>query len=85
LGFNKIIIDAPWPKCDKSALKTEEALFIIQVNGKKRGELQASLQLSENELLELAKHEVNSFIADKTIQKAIVVAHRHLINFVVRD
>ena len=45
LGFNKAIIDAPWPKCDKSALKTEEALFVIQVNGKKRGEIQASLQL----------------------------------------
>ena len=85
LGFNKIIIDAPWPKCDKNALKTDDALFVIQVNGKKRGEIKASLQLNEDELLQLAHQEVNSFLVDKTIMKSIVVAHRHLINLVIRD
>jgi leucyl-tRNA synthetase len=85
LGFNKIIIDAPWPKCDKNALKTDDALFVIQVNGKKRGEIKASLQLSEDELLQLAHQEVNSFLVDKTVMKSIVVAHRHLINLVIRD
>lgn len=85
LGFPRVIIDAPWPKCDKSALKIEEAQFVIQVNGKKRGDLNASTQLSEDELIDLAKTEVDAFVSGKTIQKSIVVAHRHLINFVVRD
>ena len=85
LGFAKTIIDAPWPKCDKSALKTDDALFVIQVNGKKRGELTASLSLSEAELLEIAKQEIHSFLNLKTIVKSIVVGHRHLINFVIKE
>ncbi len=85
LGYAKPIIDAPWPKCDKSALKTDEATFVIQVNGKKRGDVMASLQLSEDEIIALAKQQVPSFIEGKQILKAIVVAHRHLINFVVKD
>ncbi len=83
LGFAKTIIDAPWPKCDKSALKTDEAVFIIQVNGKKRAEILTSLSLAEDALLSLAEKEVTSFIEGKKILKSIVVAHRHLINFVV--
>ncbi|NDH09534.1 MAG: leucine--tRNA ligase [Gammaproteobacteria bacterium] len=83
LGFTKTIIDAPWPRFDKSALKTEDALFVIQVNGKKRGDMMASLHLTEDVLLDLAKKEVASFIEGQKIMKSIVVAHRHLINFVV--
>ena len=85
LGYSKAIIDAPWPKCDKSALKTDEASFVIQVNGKKRGDVTASTQLSETEIIELAKQQIPSFLEGKSIQKAIVVTHRHLINFVVKD
>jgi leucyl-tRNA synthetase len=43
----------------------------------------ASLQLSEDVLLDLAKKEVTHFIEGKKIIKSIVVTHRHLINFVV--
>jgi len=85
LGFNKVIIDAPWPKIDKSALKTDEARFVIQVNGKKRGELVAALNLDEQALLSLAQSEVMPFLQHKIIVKSIVVEHRHLINFVIRD
>lgn len=85
LGFAKMIIDAPWPKCDKSALKTDEALFIIQVNGKKRGEMTAALSLSEDDLLKAAKEEIQSFLLNKVIVKSIVVGHRHLINFVIKE
>lgn len=85
LGYPKIIIDAPWPKCDKSALKTEELNFVIQVNGKKRGEILVDHQLPENSIIELAQQNIKSFLEGKSIQKSIVVAHRHLINFVVKD
>jgi leucyl-tRNA synthetase len=85
LGFSKIIIDTNWPKCDKSALKTDEACFIIQVNGKKRGEITAPVQLPEADLIQSAKISVANFVQDKIIVKSIVVAHRHLINFVIRE
>lgn len=83
LDFAKVIIDAPWPKVDKSALKTDEIEFIVQVNGKLRGNFKTSAETSEDKLIELAKENVHSFLIDKTLKKSIVVAHRQLINLVV--
>ena len=85
LGFAKAVIDAPWPKVDKSALKTDEVTYVIQVNGKKRGDITVATHSSEEDILELAKTSVISFLKDKTIQKSIVVSHRLLINFVVSN
>jgi leucyl-tRNA synthetase len=84
LGFEKIIIDAPWPKVDKAALKTEEAEFVVQVNGKLRAQFTASIKTSEEELIGLAKEHAASFVQDKALIKSIVVPHRQLINLVVR-
>lgn len=83
LGFEKIIIDAPWPKCDKSALKTEEVDFVVQVNGKLRAQFTANHDTAEETLIELAKEQAQSFIAGKSLIKSIVVPHRLLINLVV--
>lgn len=83
LGFEKPIIDAPWPKVDKSALKTEEATFVVQINGKLRAQFTASVELSEEALISQAKQHAHEFIGDKIVLKAIVVAHRQLINLVI--
>ena len=83
LGFDKAIIDAPWPKVDKNALKTEEVDYVVQINGKLRGQFTGAVDLSESELIELAKKNTSDFIADKAVKKAIVVTHRQLINLVV--
>ena len=83
LGFEKIIIDAPWPKFDKSALKTDEVDFVVQVNGKLRAQFTANSDTSEAALIELAKEHASAFLIGKTLKKAVVVAHRQLINLVV--
>lgn len=83
LGFEKIIIDAPWPKVDKSALKSDELDFIVQVNGKLRAQFTANSDTTEEVLIELAKQHASSFLEDKSIKKAVVVPHRQLINLVV--
>jgi leucyl-tRNA synthetase len=83
LGFEKAIIDANWPKVDKSALKTDEVEYVVQVNGKLRAQFTASVDASEEELLDEAKKQAKDFIADKTLKKVIVVTHRQLINLVV--
>ena len=85
LGFEKIIIDAPWPKVDKNALKTDESEFVVQVNGKLRGQFMAAVDTSENDLIERAKEQVLSFTEGKIIKKSIIVAHRQLINLVVGE
>ncbi|AHE67182.1 leucyl-tRNA synthetase, eubacterial and mitochondrial family [Legionella oakridgensis ATCC 33761 = DSM 21215] len=71
LGFEKIIIDAPWPKVDKSALKMDEVEFIVQVNGKLRGQFTAAVDTSEDSLIELAKKNVSAFLDGKSIKKQL--------------
>lgn len=83
LGFEKAIIDAPWPRVDKSALKTEELEYFVQVNGKLRAQFTAAVDLEESELIALALQQVQSFLQDKSVKKTIVVPHRQLINLVV--
>jgi leucyl-tRNA synthetase len=83
LGFEKAIIDAPWPKVDKSALKTDEIDFVVQVNGKLRAQFTASVDASEEELIAQATLQAQDFIGTLSVKKAIVVAHRQLINLVI--
>lgn len=83
LGFEKAIIDANWPRVDKGALKTEEVDFVVQVNGKLRAQFTANVDTAEDVLIEAAKEHAHDFITGKTVKKAIVVAHRQLINLVV--
>lgn len=83
LEFDDIVIDAPWPKVDKSALKTDEVDFVVQVNGKLKGEFTAAPHEAEETLITLATECLGQFMNGKTVKKSIVVAHRHLINLVV--
>lgn len=83
LGFEKAIIDAQWPKVDKYALKTEEINFIVQINGKLRGDFTIQNNRSEAELINLAKENVAKFLKDSKIKKAIVLMHRQLVNLVI--
>lgn len=84
LGFEKVIIDAPWPKYDKNALKTDEADFIVQVNGKLRAQFTTNVDTPDDSLIEMAKEHAAPFLAGKILTKSIVVAHRQLINLVVK-
>lgn len=82
LQYDEVIINASWPKVDKSALKTKDVEFVVQVNGKLRGQFTASIESSQEELIQLAKQEAASFLTEKSIKKSIVVPHRQLINLV---
>lgn len=83
LGFEKAIIDAAWPKVDKSALKIDVVDFVVQVNGKLRAEFRADSEASDAQLVALATQHAAAFLAGKPVIKSIIVAHRRLINLVV--
>lgn len=83
LGFEKIVIDAPWPKVDKNALKSDEAEFVVQVNGKLRAQFTTNADSTDEKLITLAIEHAHSFVDGKEIKKTIVVAHRQLINLVI--
>ena len=39
LGYGKDILAAPWPEHDPAALIEDEVDLVVQVNGKKRGDV----------------------------------------------
>ena len=82
-GHSGLIMDAPWPKVDLNALIKEELTIVIQINGKKRGQIDVPVQCSEEDLKQLAlkDEKIIPFLENKTIKKMIVVPSK-LINIV---
>jgi len=83
LGHERLWIE-PWPSYDESLLEQESFELVVQVNGKVRDRIEASVAASEEELIELARSSprVEAFLEGKTLRKTIVVP-RKLVNLVV--
>jgi leucyl-tRNA synthetase len=84
LGFGEDVLAAPWPEPDAQALKQEVMEYVLQVNGKTRGKLQAPAAADRGTLESLvrASEVAKKYIADQVIKKIIIVPGR-LINIVV--
>jgi leucyl-tRNA synthetase len=83
LGGSEAVINTPWPEVDESALVQDSLQMVVQVNGKRRGEIEVPVD-AQNDAIEaqaLADDNVQRFVADKTVRKVIVVPGR-LINIV---
>jgi leucyl-tRNA synthetase len=85
LGNTKSIIEKDWPKYEESLLIDNNAKIIVQVNGKKRGELNLPINTSEQDVLNEAmkldniKKIINT---NDKIQKKIYIPNK-IINIVV--
>lgn len=75
---------ATWPKADPDALKAEDLLIVVQVNGKVRAKITVSAEADEAAIKEqaLADESVKKFVDGKELKKFIYVKGR-LANFVV--
>ncbi|WP_298361242.1 leucine--tRNA ligase [uncultured Litoreibacter sp.] len=84
LGGEGLIAQAPWPKADESLLKDDTVTMPIQINGKRRSEIEvpADLPKEEVEKLALADQAVIKALDGGTPKKLIVVPGR-IINVVV--
>lgn len=84
LGEQPGMIKLPWPTYDPELLVEEEVLIVVQVNGKKRGEIRASAEASENEIKQaaLGQSNVQKFIEGRTVRKTVLVPQK-LLNIVV--
>jgi leucyl-tRNA synthetase len=84
LGHQKSVIDESWPSFREDALKTDNLLIVVQVNGKLRSRLTLPADITEDAIKEiaLADERVQSFIQDKPIRKVIVVKKK-LVNIVI--
>lgn len=85
LGHDTTLSYEPWPKCDESYLIESTIEIPVQVLGKLRGKVQVPPDISEEDLIEVAKNDekVKPWLEGKTIIKVIIVAGR-LVNFVVK-
>lgn len=75
---------ATWPVADPEALKAEDLLIVVQVNGKVRAKLNVSAKASEDEIkaAALADEAVSKIIEGKEVKKVIYVKGR-LVSIVV--
>jgi leucyl-tRNA synthetase len=84
LGLGDDILCAAWPEHDAAALIEDEIELVVQVNGKKRGDVRvprdADRQAIEKIVLESAN--VRKFVEGQAIKKVVVVPGR-LVNVVV--
>jgi leucyl-tRNA synthetase len=84
LGETTAVMAAGWPAFDPTKLVASTITIVIQVNGKHRGDVSVSPQVTEEELTALAlKHEkAGPHLAGKPIRRSIYVKGR-LINYIV--
>lgn len=83
LGYSQGLWGYIWPQADPDALVDEEVTLVVQVNGKLRGRLMVSPDISEAEAKEQALQAVSDHLQGLTIEKCVVIPGR-LVNLVAR-
>jgi leucyl-tRNA synthetase len=84
LGYGEDILAAAWPEPDAAALVEAEVELVVQVGGKKRGDLRVPRDADKAaiEAAVLAHPEVQKFMAGQPARKIIIVPGR-LVNVVI--
>lgn len=84
LQYGETILNASFPKPSAEALKVDAIELIVQVNGKRRGAIQVSVDVDQETVKTIARNDENvkKFTEGKDIQKIVVVPGR-LVNIVV--
>jgi leucyl-tRNA synthetase len=78
LGQQGLVSEANWPKIERDLLVEDTVTLVVQVNGKKRGEvtLASEAQNPEIEAAVLALDTVKQALDGKTVRKVIIVPKR---------
>jgi len=84
LGNRGKLMRESWPKYDREAIKQEEMLIVIEVNGKVRSKVEVPFNLGEEEIKKRAQldDKIQKHIENKKIRQIIYVPKR-LVNIVV--
>lgn len=80
-----LILSASWPMPDKTAMMQESIEYVVQVNGKLRGNLTVSREASKDaiETLTLMQDFVTKFLVDGTTVRKIIIVPNKLVNVVI--
>jgi leucyl-tRNA synthetase len=84
LGETGDLLDAPWPLVDESALIKDRITLVVQVDGKRRGEIEVAADAREPVIREtaLADERIARHVGSATVRKLIVVPGK-LVNLVL--
>jgi leucyl-tRNA synthetase len=78
-----VILDAPWPTVDESALIQTETILVLQINGKHRGEIRVAVNASKTEIEAVAlQTDAAVRILNGGPAKKIIVVPGRLVNIV---
>jgi leucyl-tRNA synthetase len=83
LGFSGFVATAPWPEADPALAARTSVTLPIQVNGKKRAEIEAPKGAAQADVEKMALEHplVAQFLEGQTVRKVIVVTDR-IVNIV---
>jgi leucyl-tRNA synthetase len=78
------IREEAWPLFDVSKLEKDLFVYAVQVNGKLRGEIEVSKDMSKEDILQLARSQENvkKWLDGETVKKEILIEGK-LVNFVI--
>ena len=64
-----------WPEYDENQIKVSSNIIVIQINGKKRGLIEAKQNIQEKDLIELvlADKKLVKYLENKEIKKKIYI------------
>jgi len=84
LGYDPLHL-CDWPSYDKSLIENDEIQIVVQLNGKKRGDIIAKKDSSQSEIQSIidSDEKLQKYFVDVNIIKVIYVKGR-IINFVVK-
>jgi len=84
LGHETMVVDQPWPEADPALLASDRMILPVQVNGKRRAEIEVDKGAAREtvEAAALADPGVARFLGGKPPRKVIVVPER-IVNVVV--
>jgi leucyl-tRNA synthetase len=84
LGLPPFVATAAWPEADPALLAADEALVVVQVNGKVRGKLTLPSGVEEAAVLAAARADgrIAAYLDGRPIRKVVFVPDR-LLNVVV--
>ncbi|MGO9691196.1 MAG: leucine--tRNA ligase, partial [Syntrophobacteraceae bacterium] len=84
LGHEKLLLETPWPRWDDKAIKADEILIVVQVNGKLRSKITVPADATDKELEEISLKDskIRDLIAGHQVRKVVVVPKK-LINIVI--
>jgi len=85
LGMEEMAVVSSWPQVDEAAMAQDEITLVVQIQGKKRGEITIAKDAGQDEAIAAAQADVSisKWLDAMRIVKVILVPGR-LLNIVVK-